>query len=237
MMNTNRRMPHLAVLAAALLASACAHAPLTYDAARGEPQNLGLLKAELIAYHDRAYAADLASIAGGAERYVVARAPQVKNPALVLDIDETALSNWNQLVANDFGYFAAGGCDFLPKGPCGALKWDELGEAAAIAPTRHLFDAARAAGVKVFFVTGRREAERAWTERNLANAGYRDWEALVMKPEALDATAAAYKAAARADIESKGFTIVANVGDQRSDLDGGHAERAFKLPNPFYFIR
>jgi hypothetical protein len=29
---------------------------------------------------------------------------------------------------------------------------------------------------------------------------------------------------------------VVNLGDQESDLDGGHAERAFKLPNPFYFI-
>jgi acid phosphatase len=235
---TSFRLPRLALVATILFASACAHAPRTHDATSGASlQNLGLQKAELIAYHDRAYATDLAGVANDAERYVVARAPGAKNPALVLDIDETALSNWDQLVANDFGYFAAGGCDFLPKGPCGALKWDELGRATAIAPTLHLFDAARAAGVKVFFITGRREGEREWTERNLSNAGYHGWEALVMKPATLDATAAAYKAAARADIESLGFTIVANVGDQQSDLDGGHAERAFKLPNPFYFIR
>ena len=31
-------------------------------------------------------------------------------------------------------------------------------------------------------------------------------------------------------------TIIANVGDQWSDLDGGFAERVFKLPNPVYFI-
>jgi hypothetical protein len=29
---------------------------------------------------------------------------------------------------------------------------------------------------------------------------------------------------------------VVNMGDQESDLDGGHADRAFKLPNPFYFV-
>jgi len=29
---------------------------------------------------------------------------------------------------------------------------------------------------------------------------------------------------------------VVNMGDQESDLTGGHADRAFKLPNPFYFI-
>jgi hypothetical protein len=29
---------------------------------------------------------------------------------------------------------------------------------------------------------------------------------------------------------------VANVGDQFSDLQGDHEQRAFKLPNPMYFI-
>lgn len=235
-MTTPSFRPLLAALAALLLAGACAHAPPAHEAGRSEPQNLGRLKTELIAYHDRAYASDIAAVASEAERYVVARAPRVRNPALVLDIDETSLSNWNQLVANDFGYFPAGGCDFLPKGPCGTLKWDELGEATAIVPTRQLFDAARNAGVRVVFLTGRREREREWTERNLARAGYAGFEALVMKPATLEATAAVFKAAARADIEAKGFTIVANVGDQESDLDGGHAERTFKLPNPFYFI-
>ena len=49
-------------------------------------------------------------------------------------------------------------------------------------------------------------------------------------------TTIAYKSRERARIERRGYTIVANVGDQDSDLAGGHAERAFKLPNPFYFI-
>lgn len=42
------------------------------------------------------------------------------------------------------------------------------------------------------------------------------------------------RAGGRAAIEAQGYTIVANVGDQESDLAGGRAERAFKLPNPFY---
>jgi len=32
----------------------------------------------------------------------------------------------------------------------------------------------------------------------------------------------------------QGYAIVVNIGDQMSDLDGGFAERTFKLPNPFY---
>ena len=44
-----------------------------------------------------------------------------------------------------------------------------------------------------------------------------------------------YKAGARADITSKGYRILANLGDQRSDLKGGYALRKYKFPNPMYF--
>jgi acid phosphatase len=49
-------------------------------------------------------------------------------------------------------------------------------------------------------------------------------------------TAAAFKAPVRATIERENYTIIANMGDQPSDLAGGHAERTFLLPNPFYRI-
>jgi len=45
-----------------------------------------------------------------------------------------------------------------------------------------------------------------------------------------------YKSATRAHIESLGYDIVANFGDQFSDLKGGSADRTFKLPNPNYFL-
>jgi hypothetical protein len=45
----------------------------------------------------------------------------------------------------------------------------------------------------------------------------------------------AFKTSKRAVI-SKDYTIIANIGDQRSDLDGGYAERTWKVPNPFYYI-
>jgi hypothetical protein len=48
--------------------------------------------------------------------------------------------------------------------------------------------------------------------------------------------AADFKAPERGKIEAQGYNIIANVGDQPSDLSGGHAERAFQLPNPFYRI-
>jgi len=42
---------------------------------------------------------------------------------------------------------------------------------------------------------------------------------------------AAYKTAKRAEIEKKGYTIIANIGNSPTDLVGGHAEKTFKLPD------
>jgi hypothetical protein len=50
------------------------------------------------------------------------------------------------------------------------------------------------------------------------------------------ASAADFKAPARAEIERSGYTIVVNMGDQPSDLIGGHAIGRFLLPDPFYRV-
>jgi predicted secreted acid phosphatase len=103
-----------------------------------------------------------------------------------------------------------------------------------------LFNEAKAKNVKIFFVTGRRDtpALRDATERNLRAVGYDGWEGLLMRPPAATdqyPNVQAFKTANRAEI-SKNFTIIANIGDQRSDLEGGYAERTWKVPNPFYYI-
>lgn len=73
---------------------------------------------------------------------------------------------------------------------------------------------------------------------NLRQAGYADYVRLEMV--SFDAphyaSAADFKAPRRAAIEAEGYRIIANVGDQPSDLAGGFAERTFLLPNPFYRI-
>jgi predicted secreted acid phosphatase len=209
-----------------LLAGACA------------PANLGDLKTQLTAYHaGGGYDRDLAAVDDAAATWVRAQAGCVSRPALVLDIDETSLSNWPQMAADDYGYIPGGGCDALPAGPCGAKAWELSGRATAIAPTLALFNVAKAAGVAVFFITGRPQDEETATAGNLRAAGYHGWAGLVLKPLALHvASAADYKAAERARIEGQGYTIIANVGDQPSDLAGGHAARTFLLPNPFYRI-
>jgi hypothetical protein len=143
-------------------------------------------------------------------------------PAIVLDIDETSLSNYAGLVAS--GFTATGSAGVIVSGT-----------GTAIGPTRSLYRFARNHKVGVFFVTGRPDSLRAVTVRNLKAAGYgQGWKDLAMKPT--DEAVKAFKSGERAAIERKGYDIVVNVGDQESDLDGGHADARFKLANPFYFI-
>ena len=203
-----------------------------------EPPNVGDAKAAATAYHDSgAYARDLTSVASEASAWIAQRAPQVSRPALVLDIDDTALTNWEVIKADDFGRIINGRCTALPEGPCGWAAWDFLGKAPVIAPTLEVFRHARALNVAVFFITGRPEAQHAATEQNLRNVGYDGYTALRMVPEGAHYTSAvAFKAPVRAAIEAEGYSIIANMGDQPSDLAGGHAERTFLLPNPFYRI-
>jgi predicted secreted acid phosphatase len=159
-------------------------------------------------------------------------------PALILDIDETSLSNWTELEANDFGFILEGTCTLQPAFPCGNKEWVLNHIADAIVPRRELFNAAKAKGVAVFFITGRPEAQRAATINNLSQVGYQGWSGLALRPagDAKTRSVQEYKTAERAKIVAQGYTIIANVGDQYSDIDGGLAERTFKMPNPFYFI-
>ena len=38
------------------------------------------------------------------------------------------------------------------------------------------------------------------------------------------------------EVQLPEYDVVANLGDQYSDLIGGYADRAVKLPNPTYYL-
>ncbi|MGC2161875.1 MAG: HAD family acid phosphatase [Silvibacterium sp.] len=200
-----------------------------------EPQNLGLLKIKLKAYHDctctcGCYVSSLArqdAVAMADLERGVAHARRGTKLAIVLDIDETSLSNYPEELADDFGFIQR---DWN--------KWAESGKAEAIPGTLKLAEKAQQLGVAVFFITGRDFTLRAATEKNLQAAGYSDWAGLTLrsKDELHEATIP-YKSAARASIVQAGYMILLNVGDQWSDLKGSpQAEYSVKLPNPFYYI-
>ncbi len=233
---------HSGNLSAEPLASACtkAYAPQTLD--NTQPLNLGQLKRQIYHYAcSGAYDSELDKVLSDARAYLEMRADAVSRPALVLDIDETSLSNLPQELANDFGYIPNvpdPKCDALPNGPCGFNDWVLSGLAKPVPGTLALFTAAKAHNVSVFFITGRYDDDqlRSATIKNLNAAGYSGWAGLVLRPANDNNTVADYKSGARGKIAAQGYTIIVNVGDQQSDLAGGYAERAYKLPNPFYYI-
>ena len=193
-------------------------------------------KHQVVAYVDSGrYEADIAAVAEQAREYLESRAQRGGKLAIVIDVDETALSNLPSLRANDYGFIVAGPCD-LPRGPCGLGAWIGMARAEPIRPVLALARLARDRGVDVFFLTGRPERLRAATEANLRAAGF-EWTRLILKPDDLTTKSAAdFKAPERKKLQDQGYTIIVNIGDQMSDLDGGFAERTYKLPNPFYFI-
>ena len=193
-----------------------------------EPANLDPHKRQLRAYvESKQYDRDIAAVAAKArawiEQRVTKRAPGERLTA-IFDVDETLLSNWPHLDAQDFGYIRA---DWN--------VWVESAQAPAIEPVRDVFLAARKAGVEIVVITGRREREREGTERNLREIGCGDYVVLICKPDEARGSSAAFKAAARRQLVEQGRVIVANIGDQESDFADGFAERTFKLPCPFYF--
>jgi predicted secreted acid phosphatase len=207
-----------------------------FDPAR---PNLGQLKLQLLYYQCSAYEADVRTELAKARAWVEQRAGQVVNPAIVLEIDETSLSNWAQIKRNDFGYIENGACDGDTQSACGQRDWVLSAAGVAIPPTLELFNAAKARNVAVFFITGRVDdpVQKAATEFNLRKVGYFGWDGLFMRdPKTGRRPVSEHKTAARIEIEQRGYTIIANVGDQESDLVNGHADMIFKVPNPFYFI-
>ncbi|WP_411100639.1 HAD family acid phosphatase [Streptomyces sp. x-45] len=123
--------------------------------------------------------------------------------AIVLDIDNTSLET-------DFGFS-------YPQ--------------PANRPVLEAAEYAQEHGVALFFVTARPGIIEAPTEWNLAHAGYESSGLHVRGFLDLFRDVAEYKTEQRAEIEAKGYTIIANIGNSATDLSGGHAERTFKLPD------
>jgi predicted secreted acid phosphatase len=145
--------------------------------------------------------ADVSAVAEQASAYLDSRLPDPKqNPAIVLDIDNTALES-----------------TYSPGFVVPATK-----------PVLAVALQAKKLGAAVYFVTARPDFLRLWTQFNLTQAGY-PVDGIYLKSGFVSDQA--QKTAARIAIEKLGHTIVANIGNNDTDLAGGHAEKTFKLPD------
>jgi predicted secreted acid phosphatase len=214
----------LASLLLALLLAGC-----TTPSTR-EPRNLGDLKLEIDRYIDSgAYDRGIAEVAARAKAWIIERTAQKKpgeRPALILDVDETMLSNLSLVRRNDYGYIADSW-----------QTWVAAGQCPAIAPVREAYQAAVDRGVSVFILTGRRERDREGTVANFKAAGYPAYAGLYMKGDDSRETTAEFKLAWRRKLAVQGYTLICNIGDQDSDFAGGGSEKDFKLPDPLYITK
>ncbi|WP_086765930.1 HAD family acid phosphatase [Streptomyces bobili] len=150
--------------------------------------------------------ADCLTVMNQALPYLKQRIAAVKpgeKQALVLDIDNTTLET-------DFGFSY----------PQPANK-----------PVLDVAKYAQERGVSLFFVTARPGIISGVTDYNLKYVGYKVSGLYVRGLFDLFKDVAAYKTAQRVNIESKGYTIIGNIGNSATDLSGGHAEKTFKLPD------
>jgi predicted secreted acid phosphatase len=199
---------------------------------------------------DSAYAHEVKGIARHATKYLVRTHKHTAGKAILFDVDDTTLNTYSYEIYSNFVYNPATNGFFVNAGSASIFP--------AVPGMKALEKKAEAHGYTVFFLTGRPLAQKDGTVANLTDAGYDvDPANLYLK----DSTAATepwlkdcvvpdpttggtkficttiqYKSMTRKHIESLGYHIVGNFGDQFSDLKGGHADRTFKIPNPMYFL-
>ncbi|MDX2083921.1 MAG: HAD family acid phosphatase [Candidatus Melainabacteria bacterium] len=157
----------------------------------------------------------------------------VKPLAVVVDLDETLLDNR--------AYFA----EFGPYQTEAWNTWIARADAPAIAETLDWVRWVKAQGVRVYFVSGRREHQRQATEQNLKAIGLElgavtpsGYDGLSLKPNDYppEASPSGFKVEARKVLEARGLRVLLLLGDQASDLAGPVGEHRFQLPNPIYVI-
>jgi predicted secreted acid phosphatase len=214
----------------------------------GDPLGTG------VAASDSNYAREAESVAAAGKRWLANHHHTEGVRAIVLDVDDTTLLTWNYEIFSNWAFNPTTNATFVTEQ-----------RFPAVFGMVDLVLTAEREGYAIFFITGRGAAQEQATLGNLTadgigiDAGYpkpttlSDGEdglftkpPVAAYPDYLRAACAGdpngvcttvhYKSATRAHIESLGYDIVANFGDQFSDLEGGHADRTFKMPNPNYFL-
>ena len=192
---------------------------------------------------DGAYAHEVEGIATKAGTYLANHHKHTVGKAVLFDIDDTTLNTYSYEIYSNFVYNPTTNAYFVNAGSADVFP--------AVPGMVDLEQKALAKGYQVFFLTGRPATQLTGTLANLRDAGYtvddshvflKDLTASYLQPCQTDAnnlpcTTTEYKSLTRKHIEEDlGYDLVANFGDQYSDLRGGYADRAYKIPNPMYFL-
>ena len=249
------------VAAGALYGAGAATAGQSTANSTHEPYNIGLLVKDIDTYYGATldangvyqasatspYAKDLAALDKAAKKYIDQAARKARHkgdkPAVVFDIDDTLLLSLDYEKKTNYTYNSTTWAEYVAKA-----------DRPAVFGSPELVQYAKSKGVEVFYNSGLKESQRAAAVENLKKVGADinlDAAHMFLKdaanppaylsacatPNNWTCTTVQYKSGTRKHIEQDlGYDIVANFGDQYSDLDGGYANRTYKLPNPTYFV-
>ncbi|KAB1987304.1 HAD family acid phosphatase [Streptomyces triticiradicis] len=249
-----------AVAGAALYGTGVATAGQSTANSTHEPYNIGVLVKDIDTYYgttadsngvyqaspDSQYAKDLARLDAAAKRHIDQAARKAhhrhEKAAVVFDIDDTLLLSLDYEKKTNYTYNSASWAAYVAQA-----------DRPAVFGSPDLVKYAASKGVEVFYNSGLKESQRASAVENLKKVGVDvnlDSAHMFLKDAAnppaylsdcatataWNCTTVQYKAGTRKHIESLGYDIVANFGDQYSDLEGGYADKTYKLPNPTYFV-
>jgi hypothetical protein len=207
---------------------------------------------------DSYYAREAKSVARAGTHWLTARSHHhgSKVKAIVLDVDDTTLVTWNYEIFSNWAYNPATNATFVtgqqfpavPGMVAMVTKAASKGYAIIFITGRPATQEADTMGNLTADGIGVDAGYPAPTTLNDGEDGLFTKPAVADYPQYLkdacadeilagkSCTTIHYKSATRAHIESLGYDIVADFGDQFSDLKGGHTDRTFKLPNPNYFL-
>ena len=214
---------------------------------------------------DSNYAREASSVAADGAHWLAAKANSQAPSgmkAIVLDVDDTTLATWNYEVFSNWAYNPTTNATYVlgqlfpaVPGMVGMVSQAKAeGYAVFFITGRPDSQHVATLGNLGADGTGIDAGYPAPTAVDIGHGGFTDglftkpsvgsYPAYLDKPEfcaaAIDADKSCatipYKAGTRAYIESLGYEIVADFGDQYSDLLGGYADKTFKMPNPNYYL-
>ncbi len=149
-----------------------------------------------------------------------------QNSVVIIDVDETALSNYGLAELMGFGYVYE-----MNK------KWNAEMKSPAILQVKGLYDFLIEKGAKIIFLTGRNIPEYEATYKNLKQEGYTVFDTLITQREhEYELSAQEFKSSKRKELIEEGYEIIGTVGDQWSDLNGEYHGIQVKIPNYLYLI-
>lgn len=226
-------------------------APAVNAFAVPEPTNIAHVRDELNAYYTNGeYTKQVNEVIAAIRSHVNSVAKTVKRPAVVFDADDTLIDTHEFRELYEYGFERKLWRD-----------WQKQAKAKAVPGMVPLVKELIKNDIAVFVLTGRDQVgdteAKDVTVTALTRAGFPKLTGYIFQTEAdrshfrekhksevlknkngmLLSPTAQFKAAKRAELISQGYHIIANVGDQWTDLQGGNdGGAAFKMPNPFYRV-